>query len=147
MLQEVHTEFFLMGIPDEWEGLYEYELIPQEPFAWLLTVSEKEGGFVFSLEARWFDEQTVQLESVWQGYLGRMNVERLDALDLLVTYSQPAPDASAAWQTMYEDCREVVRTGGRRGNKRSADGCAIQSALLIFDGVPPKYLSISEIIG
>ncbi len=104
------TEFFLAGVPDAWEGLYVCELQPQEPFGYTLVFSEKESGFVFSLEARWFDGETVQLESVWQGYLGRLDVERLGFLDLLVTYSQPAPDACAAWQMMLEDSREVADT-------------------------------------
>ncbi len=104
------TEFFRIGIPERWEGLYEYRIDRQEPFGYTITFSEKQDGFVFSVEARWFDGEVAQLESVWHGYLGRMNVDRLGDLDLLYTLSQPAPDANENWQTLYEGCREVIDT-------------------------------------
>ncbi len=69
-----------------------------EPFGYPIVFSQKDAGFVF------------RLESIWQGYLGRMSVDCLGFLDLLVTYAQPAPDAPAAWQTMYKNCLEVVDT-------------------------------------
>ncbi len=104
----IDTEFFRVGVPDAWDGLYDYEIIPQEPFGYTITFSEKESGFVLSLEARWHDGETVQLASVWQAFVGRLNVTRLGEFDLLAIFSQPAPDAGDAWQTMYEACPEVV---------------------------------------
>ncbi len=104
----LETEFFSVVVPAFWRDLYDFEIVQSEPFGYAINFYEKESGFVFGLEARWFDNEVVQLESVWQGYLGRLSVEKLGFLDLLATYSQPAPDAADAWQAMYETCRDVV---------------------------------------
>ena len=74
---------------------------------------------VLTLEARYYDGEDQPLDSVWQGYLGRIETVDGKKYDLLSTISQYSEDASDEWKEMYDTYLDTIN------GIRMMDGCSL----------------------
>lgn len=74
---------------------------------------------MLTLEARYYDGTDQPLDSVWQGYLGRITTWDGSSYDLLATISQYSEDAADGWKEMYNSYEDVIN------GIRIMDGCSL----------------------
>ena len=67
----------------------------------------------------YYDGENQPLDSVWQGYLGRIETVDGKKYDLLSTISQYSKDASDEWKEMYDTYLDVIN------GIRIMDGCSL----------------------
>ena len=70
------TDYFQVLTPERWKYLCRYETTETENGGYKLTYYNEDVP-VLTLEARYYDGEDQPLDSVWQGYLGR--IETVDA--------------------------------------------------------------------
>lgn len=65
------TDYFQVLTPERWKYLCHYETTETENGGYKLTYYNEDVP-VLTLEARYYDGEDQPLDSVWQGYLGRI---------------------------------------------------------------------------
>ena len=107
-----------MLTPERWKYLCHYEATPTENGGYTLTYYNEDIP-VLTLEARYYDGTDQPLDSVWQGYLGRITTWDRSCYDLLATISQYSEDAADGWKEMYNSYEDVIN------GIRIMDGCSL----------------------
>ena len=102
------TDHFQVLTPERWKYLCHYETTETENGGYKLTYYNEDVP-VLTLEARYYDGKDQPLDSVWQGYLGRIEA----------TVSQYSEDASDEWKEMYDTYEDVIN------GIRMLDGCSL----------------------
>ena len=111
------TDYFQVLTPERWKYLCHYETTETENGGYKLTYYNEDVP-VLTLEARYYDGEDQPLDSVWQGYLGRIETVDGKKYDLLSTISQYSKDASDEWKEMYDTYLDVIN------GIRIMDGCS-----------------------
>ena len=112
------TDYFQVLTPERWKYLCRYETTATENGGYKLTYYNEDVP-VLTLEARYYDGEDQPLDSVWQGYLGRIETVDGKKYDLLSTISQYSEDASDEWKEMYDTCLDTIN------GIRIMDGCSL----------------------
>ena len=112
------TDHFQVLTPERWKYLCHYETTGTENGGYKLTYYNEDIP-VLTLEARYYDGKDQPLDSVWQGYLGRIEAMDGKKYDLLATVSQYSEDASDEWKEMYDTYEDVIN------GIRMLDGCSL----------------------
>lgn len=112
------TDYFDVLTPERWKYLCHYETTPTENGGYTLTYYNEDIP-VLTLEARYYDGTDQPLDSVWQGYLGRITTWDGSCYDLLATISQYSEDAADGWKEMYNSYEDVINV------IRIMDGCSL----------------------
>ena len=112
------TDYFQVLTPERWKYLCHYETTETENGGYKLTYYNEDVP-VLTLEARYYDGKDQPLDSVWQGYLGRIETVDGKKYDLLSTISQYSEDASDEWKEMYDTCLDTIN------GIRMMDGCSL----------------------
>ena len=112
------TDYFQVLTPERWKYLCRYETTETENGGYKL-VYYNEDVPVLTLEARYYDGKDQPLDSVWQGYLGRIETSDGQKYDLLATISQYSEDASDEWKEMYNTYQDTIN------GIRMMDGCSL----------------------
>ena len=112
------TDYFQVLTPERWKYLCHYETTPTENGGYTLTYYNEDIP-VLTLEARYYDGTDQPLDSVWQGYLGRITTWDGSCYDLLATISQYSEDAADGWKEMYNSYEDVIN------GIRIMDGCSL----------------------
>lgn len=112
------TDYFDVLTPERWKYLCHYETTPTENGGYTLTYYNEDIP-VLTLEALYYDGTDQPLDSVWQGYLGRITTWDGSCYDLLATISQYSEDAADGWKEMYNSCEDVIN------GIRIMDGCSL----------------------
>ena len=112
------TDYFQVLTPERWKYLCHYETTKTENGGYKLTYYNEDVP-VLTLEARYYDGEDQPLDSVWQGYLGRIETVDGKKYDLLSTISQYSEDASDEWKEMYDTCLDTIN------GIRMMDGCSL----------------------
>ena len=112
------TDYFDVLTPERWKYLCRYETTPTENGGYTLTYYNEDIP-VLTLEARYYDGTDQPLDSVWQGYLGRITTWDGSCYDLLATISQYSEDAADGWKEMYNSYEDVIN------GIRIMDGCSL----------------------
>lgn len=112
------TDYFDVLTPERWKYLCHYETTPTENGGYTLTYYNEDIP-VLTLEARYYDGTDQPLDSVWQGYLGRITTWDGSCYDLLATISQYSEDAADGWKEMYNSYEDVIN------GIRIMDGCSL----------------------
>ena len=112
------TNYFQVLTPERWKYLCRYETTATENGGYKLTYYNEDVP-VLTLEARYYDGEDQPLDSVWQGYLGRIETVDGKKYDLLSTISQYSRDASDEWKEMYDTYLDVIN------GIRIMDGCSL----------------------
>ena len=112
------TDYFQVLTPERWKYLCRYETTATENGGYKLTYYNEDVP-VLTLEARYYDGEDHPLDSVWQGYLGRIETVDGKKYDLLSTISQYSEDASDEWKEMYDTCLDTIN------GIRMMDGCSL----------------------
>ena len=112
------TDHFQVLTPERWKYLCHYETTETENGGYKLTYYNEDVP-VLTLEARYYDGKDQPLDSVWQGYLGRIEAMDGKKYDLLATVSQYSEDASDEWKEMYDTYEDVIN------GIRMLDGCSL----------------------
>ena len=112
------TDYFQVLTPERWKYLCHYETTETENGGYKLTYYNEDVP-VLTLEARYYDGEDQPLDSVWQGYLGRIETVDGKKYDLLSTISQYSRDASDEWKEMYDTYLDVIN------GIRIMDGCSL----------------------
>ena len=101
------TDYFQVLTPERWKYLCHYETTKPKTGGYKLTYYNEDVP-VLTLEARYYDGEDQPLDSVWQGYLGRIETVDGKKYDLLSTISQYSEDASDEWKEMYDTCLDTI---------------------------------------
>lgn len=117
-LDLAQTDYFQVLTPERWKYLCHYETTLTEHGGYTLTYYNEDVP-VLTLEARYYDGTDQPLDSVWQGYLGRIETWDGSSYDLLATISQYSEDATDAWKEMYNSYEDVLN------GIRIMDGCSL----------------------
>ena len=112
------TDYFQVLTPERWKYLCRYETTETENGGYKLTYYNEDVP-VLTLEARYYNGEAQPLDSVWQGYLGRIETVDGKKYDLLSTISQYSKDASDEWKEMYDTYLDVIN------GIRIMDGCSL----------------------
>ena len=112
------TDYFQVLTPERWKYLCRYETTETENGGYKLTYYNEDVP-VLTLEARYYDGEDQPLDSVWQGYLGRIKTVDGKKYDLLSTISQYSEDASDEWKEMYDTYLDTIN------GIRIMDGCSL----------------------
>ena len=112
------TDYFQVLTPERWKYLCRYETTATENGGYKLTYYNEDVP-VLTLEARYYDGEDQPLDSVWQGYLGRIETVDGKKYDLLSTISQYSENASDEWKEMYDTCLDTIN------GIRMMDGCSL----------------------
>ena len=112
------TDYFQVLTPERWKYLCRYETTATENGGYKLTYYNEDVP-VLTLEARYYDGKDQPLDSVWQGYLGRIETVDGKKYDLLSTISQYSEDASDEWKEMYDTYLDTIN------GIRMMDGCSL----------------------
>ena len=112
------TDYFQVLTPERWKYLCHYETTETENGGYKLTYYNEDVP-VLTLEARYYDGEDQPLDSVWQGYLGRIETIDGKKYDLLSTISQYSEDASDEWKEMYDTYLDTIN------GIRMMDGCSL----------------------
>lgn len=112
------TDYFDVLTPERWKYLCHYETTPTENGGYTLTYYNEDIP-VLTLETRYYDGTDQPLDSVWQGYLGRITTWDGSCYDLLATISQYSEDAADGWKEMYNSYEDVIN------GIRIMDGCSL----------------------
>ncbi len=112
------TDYFQVLTPERWKYLCHYETTKTKNGGYKLTYYNEDVP-VLTLEARYYDGEDQPLDSVWQGYLGRIETVDGKKYDLLSTISQYSEDASDEWKEMYDTCLDTIN------GIRMMDGCSL----------------------
>ena len=112
------TDYFQVLTPERWKYLCRYETTETENGGYKLTYYNEDVP-VLTLEARYYDGKDQPLDSVWQGYLGRIETVDGKKYDLLSTISQYSEDASDEWKEMYDTYLDTIN------GIRMMDGCSL----------------------
>lgn len=112
------TDYFQVLTPERWKYLCHYETTETENGGYKLTYYNEDVP-VLTLEARYYDGKDQPLDSVWQGYLGRIETVDGKKYDLLSTISQYSEDASDEWKEMYDTYLDTIN------GIRMMDGCSL----------------------
>lgn len=112
------TDYFDVLTPERWKYLCHYETTPTENGGYTLTYYNEDIP-VLTLEALYYDGTDQPLDSVWQGYLGRITTWDGSCYDLLATISQYSEDAADGWKEMYNSYEDVIN------GIRIMDGCSL----------------------
>ena len=112
------TDHFQVLTPERWKYLCHYETTETENGGYKLTYYNEDVP-VLTLEARYYDGKDQPLDSVWQGYLGRIETVDGKKYDLLSTISQYSEDASDEWKEMYDTYLDTIN------GIRMMDGCSL----------------------
>ena len=112
------TDYFQVLTPERWKYLCHYETTETENGGYKLTYYNEDVP-VLTLEARYYDGEDQPLDSVWQGYLGRIETVDGKKYDLLSTISQYSEDASDEWKEMYDTYLDVIN------GIRMMEGCSL----------------------
>ena len=112
------TDYFQVLTPERWKYLCRYETTETENGGYKLTYYNEDVP-VLTLEARYYDGEDQPLDSVWQGYLGRIVTVDGKKYDLLSTISQYSEDASDEWKEMYDTYLDTIN------GIRMMDGCSL----------------------
>ena len=112
------TDYFQVLTPERWKYLCRYETTETENGGYKLTYYNEDVP-VLTLEARYYDGEDQPLDSVWQGYLGRIKTVDGKKYDLLSTISQYSEDASDEWKEMYNTYLDTIN------GIRMMDGCSL----------------------
>ena len=112
------TDYFQVLTPERWKYLCRYETTETENGGYKLTYYNEDVP-VLTLEARYYDGEDQPLDSVWQGYLGRIETIDGKKYDLLSTISQYSEDASDEWKEMYDTYLDTIN------GIRMMDGCSL----------------------
>ena len=112
------TDYFQVLTPERWKYLCRYETTETENGGYKLTYYNEDVP-VLTLEARYYDGKDQPLDSVWQGYLGRIKTVDGKKYDLLSTISQYSEDASDEWKEMYDTYLDTIN------GIRIMDGCSL----------------------
>ena len=112
------TDYFQVPTPERWKYLCHYETTKTENGGYKLTYYNEDVP-VLTLEARYYDGEDQPLDSVWQGYLGRIETIDGKKYDLLSTISQYSEDASDEWKEMYDTYLDTIN------GIRMMDGCSL----------------------
>ena len=112
------TAYFDVLTPERWKYLCHYETTPTENGGYTLTYYNEDIP-VLTLETRYYDGTDQPLDSVWQGYLGRITTWDGSCYDLLATISQYSEDAADGWKEMYNSYEDVIN------GIRIMDGCSL----------------------
>lgn len=112
------TNYFQVLTPERWKYLCRYETTETENGGYKLTYYNEDVP-VLTLEARYYDGKDQPLDSVWQGYLGRIETVDGKKYDLLSTISQYSEDASDEWKEMYDTYLDTIN------GIRMMDGCSL----------------------
>ena len=112
------TDYFQVLTPERWKYLCHYETTETENGGYKLTYYNEDVP-VLTLEARYYDGEYQPLDSVWQGYLGRIETVDGKKYDLLSTISQYSEDASDEWKEMYNTYLDTIN------GIRMMDGCSL----------------------
>ena len=112
------TDYFQVLTPERWKYLCHYETTKTENGGYKLTYYNEDVP-VLTLEARYYDGEDQPLDSVWQGYLGRIETVDGKKYDLLSTISQYSEDVSDEWKEMYDTCLDTIN------GIRMMDGCSL----------------------
>ena len=112
------TDYFQVLTPERWKYLCHYETTETENGGYKLTYYNEDVP-VLTLEARYYDGEDQPLDSVWQGYLGRIETVDGKKYDLLSTISQYSEDASDEWKEMYDTYLDTIN------GIRMMDGCSL----------------------
>ena len=112
------TDYFQVLTPERWKYLCRYETTETENGGYKLTYYNEDVP-VLTLEARYYDGKDQPLDSVWQGYLGRIETVDGKKYDLLSTISQYSEDASDEWKEMYNTYLDTIN------GIRMMDGCSL----------------------
>ena len=112
------TDYFQVLTPERWKYLCRYETTKTENGGYKLTYYNEDVP-VLTLEARYYDGEDQPLDSVWQGYLGRIETVDGKKYDLLSTISQYSEDASDEWKKMYDTYLDTIN------GIRMMDGCSL----------------------
>ena len=112
------TDYFDVLTPERWKYLCHYETTPTENGGYTLTYYNEDIP-VLTLEARYYDGTDQPLDSVWQGYLGRITTWDGSCYDLLATIRQYSEDAADGWKEMYNSYEDVIN------GIRIMDGCSL----------------------
>ena len=118
------TDYFQVLTPERWKYLCHYETTETENGGYKLTYYNEDVP-VLTLEARYYDGEDQPLDSVWQGYLGRIETVDGKKYDLLSTISQYSKDASDEWKEMYDTYLDVIN------GIRIMDGCSLTEELYL----------------
>lgn len=113
------TEFFQVLTPERWKYLCHYQTEETENDGYKLIYYCEEVP-VLTLEVRAYDGTDQPLDSVWQGYLGRIQALDGKQYDLTATISQYSEDASDDWKEMYNTYEETIN------GIRIMDGCVLR---------------------
>ena len=113
------TDYFQVLTPERWKYLCRYETTETENGGYKLTYYNEDVP-VLTLEARYYDGEDQPLDSVWQGYLGR--IETVDGKKIRI-FCQPSAstprNASDEWKEMYDTYLDVIN------GIRIMDGCSL----------------------
>lgn len=112
------TDYFQVLTPERWKYLCRYETTETENGGYKLTYYNEDVP-VLTLEARYYDGEDQPLDSVWQGYLGRIETVDGKKYDLLSTISQYSEDASDEWKEMYDTYLDTIN------GIRMMEGCSL----------------------
>ena len=112
------TDYFQVLTPERWKYLCHYETTKTENGGYKLTYYNEDVP-VLTLEARYYDGKDQPLDSVWQGYLGRIETVDGKKYDLLSTISQYSEDTSDEWKEMYDTYLDTIN------GIRMMDGCSL----------------------
>ena len=112
------TDYFQVLTPERWKYLCRYETTETENGGYKLTYYNEDVP-VLTLEARYYDGKDQPLDSVWQGYLGRIETVDGKKYDLLSTISQYSEDASDEWKEMYDTYLDTIN------GIRMMEGCSL----------------------
>lgn len=112
------TDYFQVLTPERWKYLCRYETTETENGGYKLTYYNEDVP-VLTLEARYYDGEDQPLDSVLQGYLGRIETIDGKKYDLLSTISQYSEDASDEWKEMYDTYLDTIN------GIRMMDGCSL----------------------
>ena len=112
------TDYFQVLTPERWKYLCRYETTATENGGYKLTYYNEDVP-VLTLEARYYEGEDQPLDSVWQGYRGRIETVDGKKYDLLSTISQYSEDASDEWKEMYDTCLDTIN------GIRMMDGCSL----------------------
>ena len=114
-----YTELFQVLTPERWKYLCHYQTEETENDGYKLIYYCEEVP-VLTLEVRAYDGTDQPLDSVWQGYLGRIHTLDGKQYDLTATISQYSEDASDDWKEMYNTYEETIN------GIRIMDGCVLR---------------------
>ena len=96
----ITTELFSVEIPEIWQGIYTTEVLVEENNGYSISFLA-DGDMILSIEAR-PNVDIFEADSNWQTELGYVYDPFEDTTyTLILTITQPAPDAGENFQTMY----------------------------------------------